>query len=87
MSDSSVLVSLPPVKEMKAAKKKTITLPPMLANASTKEVVLKEDIDKVSLEAVQRGGKSLMPAKCIFGIDFEMLKADQSCLLFLSIIV
>jgi hypothetical protein len=81
MSSSSLLASPPPVKKMKAAKKKVITLPPMLANASTKDLVLEEVIDKVSLEAIQVGGKVLMTAKCILDIDFEMLKVDQICML------
>jgi hypothetical protein len=40
MSDSSLLTSPSPAKEMKAAKKKVITLPPMLANAFITDVVL-----------------------------------------------
>jgi hypothetical protein len=80
MSDSSsLLASPPPAKKMKAAKKKVIALPSMLTNASITDVVLQNVMNKVSLEAIQADGKALaMTAKCILGIDFEMLKVDNS---------
>jgi hypothetical protein len=37
--------------------------------------------DKVSLEAIQVGGKGLMTAKWILRVDFETVKVDQICML------
>jgi hypothetical protein len=72
-----------PLLKMKAAKKKVITLPPMLANASITGVVLEKVTDKkVLLEAIQVSrGKALMTAKCSVDVGFEMLKVDQICML------
>jgi hypothetical protein len=75
-SYSSLLASLPPATKMKATKKKMIALPPMLAYASIRDIVLEEVIDKLSLEAIQVDGKGLMTTKFIFAIDFKMLKVD-----------
>jgi hypothetical protein len=78
MSDSNLLASPPPTKKIKAAKKKVIALVLMLTNASITDVVLQNVMDKVSLEAIQVGGKALaMTAKCILGIDFERFKVDK----------
>jgi hypothetical protein len=57
MSDASLVASLKrPAKKTKAAKKKVMILPQMLANASIKDVVLEEVIDMISMNAIQVGG-------------------------------
>jgi hypothetical protein len=81
-SDSSLVASLvPPAKNSKAAKKKLMTLPQMLTNASIKDVVLEEVIDKISMKSIQvGGGKLVTTTKSIHGIHFNTIKVDQICM-------
>jgi hypothetical protein len=79
MNDISLLAAL--VKKVQTAKK-GLSLPTSLKDAAISDVIVEDDVVKVTQEALlDDDGKPILTAFSILGVAFSSLKVDQICML------